>query len=483
MPKKVLFVTGKLAAPLLRETLARAKPDFAYEVAVMKITVAALMTPEWIARFLEPPPDTDLILLPGRVQGDEKLLEARFGIRTEKGPRDLREIPQYFGLAAVRGDYGAYDIQILAEIHNAARLSVEQILERAAYYRASGADVIDVGCTPGETFRHLAEAVRALKAEGYRVSIDTFDENEIRTAVAAGAELVLSVNGTNLDVARGLGATVVVIPDFDGGLDTLERNIEALERWGVRYIVDPILEPIGFGFAESLHRYHEVRRRFPHAEMLMGTANITELTDADTTGTTALLLGYCQELGIRHILTTEDAPWARGAVREADIARRLMHYAVERRSLPKRVDPRLVTVKDPEVIAYTEAELRALQAQLKDLNYRIFTDRERIYVFNAERFVVGTDIGEIFAQLDVHEAMHAFYLGKELMKARLAITLGKTYRQEGELAWGYLTPPEDASSEHVQADRERRLAAARERADRRRAARRKRVAGAEDDEG
>ena len=50
------------------------------------------------------------------------------------------------------------------------------------------------------------------------------------------------------------------------------------------------------------------------------------------------------------------------------------------------------------------------------------------------------------------EATHAFYLGRELMKAKLAITLGKTYRQEGALAWGYLTPPDDVKSEHVQAD-------------------------------
>jgi hypothetical protein len=35
------------------------------------------------------------------------------------------------------------------------------------------------------------------------------------------------------------------------------------------------------------------------------------------------------------------------------------------------------------------------------------------------------------------------------MKARLAITLGKTYRQEGALSWGYLTPPDDIKSEHV----------------------------------
>ena len=53
----------------------------------------------------------------------------------------------------------------------------------------------------------------------------------------------------------------------------------------------------------------------------------------------------------------------------------------------------------------------------------------------------------------VHEnssiASHAFYLGRELLKARLAITLGKTYRQEGALRWGYLTPPDDIKSEHV----------------------------------
>jgi hypothetical protein len=50
----------------------------------------------------------------------------------------------------------------------------------------------------------------------------------------------------------------------------------------------------------------------------------------------------------------------------------------------------------------------------------------------------------------VQEPTHAFYLGKELARASLAMTLGKTYRQEGALAWGYLTPADDARSEHVQ---------------------------------
>jgi hypothetical protein len=141
--------------------------------------------------------------------------------------------------------------------------------------------------------------------------------------------------------------------------------------------------------------------------------------------------------------------WARGAVREADIARRLMHHAVTNRTVPKHIDDRLVTVKDPKILEYSQTELRALQKQLTDGNFRIFTDREGITVLNNEKFVRGTDIQSMFEELDVEEATHAFYLGKELAKAKLAIVLGKTYRQEGALSWGYLTPPDDPRAEHV----------------------------------
>jgi hypothetical protein len=162
-----------------------------------------------------------------------------------------------------------------------------------------------------------------------------------------------------------------------------------------------------------------------------------------------MLIAVCQELGVRAVLTTEVIPWARGAVREIDVARRLMHYAVTQRTIPKAVDERLVTVKDPVVLTFTQAELRSLQARLTDPNYRIFADREGITVLNSERFVRGTDIQQIFAQLEVREATHAFYMGKELARASLAMSLGKTYRQEGALSWGYLTPPDEASVEHV----------------------------------
>jgi hypothetical protein len=125
-----------------------------------------------------------------------------------------------------------------------------------------------------------------------------------------------------------------------------------------------------------------------------------------------------------------------------------MHHAITHRTLPKSVDDRLVTIKDPRILTYSEAELRELQSQVKDPNFRIFADRESITVFNHRLFVRGTTIQEIFDQLGVNEASHAFYLGKELARASLAVSLGKTYRQEGQLNWGYLTPPEDANREH-----------------------------------
>ena len=288
-----------------------------------------------------------------------------------------------------------------------------------------------------------------------RVSVDTFDTGEIRRAVAAGAELVLSVNSSNIEVARdlsGSGARVVVVPDLGGPLETLEPSLEKLTRWSIPYLIDPILEPIGLGFMASLERYAEVRRRYPEAEMLMGIGNLTELTAADSTGVNAMLIAVCQELRVRAVLTTEVIPWARGSVREVDVARRLMHYAVTQHTIPKGVDDRLVTTKDPAVLAFTEAELRALQQDITDPNFRIFTDREAITILNSEQFIRTTDvrnIGDLFTKLGVSEPTHAFYLGKELARASLAVTLGKTYRQEGTLSWGYLTPPDDAPAEHV----------------------------------
>src|ERR671925_1279888 len=440
MADRYLFVTGKLAAPALRDTLRRAELPFDYDVAVMKITVAALMTSDWIARRLEVPPGVTRIMIPGLCQGDPVVLSERFDLAAEKGPADLKRLPAFFGQADARSRYGERDVRVFAEINNVPHLDRERIVEMAGYYRDAGADVIDLGLSLDRNW--LAEGpgvIAELKQRGFTLSIDTLDPDQILMADAAGVDYVLSLNGHNRHVAQQLRATPVVIPDTPDDIDSLDATIAHLRELGKPFLADPIIEPIGSGFAASLRRYLEVRRRHPDVEMFMGIGNLTELTEADTTGVTALLLGFCQELGIRNVLTTEVIEWARGAVREAVLAARLMHYAQERGTPPKHIDGRLLTVKDEDFRPYAEAELRELHAQVTDPNFRIFVDADWIYVFNADRFVKGTDFNEIFDQLGVDEPTHAFYLGKELMKATIARALRKNYRQESPLDWGYMT--------------------------------------------
>ena len=432
-------------------------PEFPYEVSVLRITVAALMTTAWIAKHLTDVVGVDRIVIPGLCEGDVREIEDRWAVKAEKGPADLRDLPEHFGQQALREEYGAHDIRIFAEINNVPYLPREEVVRLAEYYRGSGADVIDLGCSLDRKFDDVGDVVSLLRARGFTLSIDTLDPDEILAADRAGVDYVLSLNGQNLDVAREIRATPVLIPDSPQDLGTLDRAVDRLETLGRPYILDPVIEPVGFGFAAGLDRYVQVRARYPAAEMLMGIGNITELTDADTTGMNALLIGFCQELGIRHVLTTEVIPWARGAVREVDVARQLMYAARRRGILPKRIDDRLLTIKDSRPKTYTEPELRALHQAITDPNFRIATTRDAIYVFNNRLFVSGTDIQALFDQLGVEDPGHAFYLGRELMKARLALQLGKTYVQEQPLRWGYLTPErEDTPHRRVRIEGRRR---------------------------
>jgi len=444
------FVTGRLAETSLREVLAQLAPaaGFQYSIDVLGITVAALMTTDWIAPRLRVPSAAGRVMLPGYCQGDLAKVEAAAGVPAERGPRDLRRLPEHFGRKALdREGYGQHSIEILAEINHAPRLQLKEILAEAARLKAEGADVIDVGCEPGDAWPEVGEAVRALIDQGHRVSIDSMNPLEIVAAARAGAELVLSVNATNRAHAADWGCEVVAIPDVLETLGGLEDTLELLDRQNVRYRIDPVLEPIGFGFAASLGRYSEVRRRYPAAEMMMGIGNITELTDADSAAINVVLLGFCQEVGIRSVLTTEVINWARSSVAECNLARKLVHYAVTQKVLPKHVEPQLVMLRDPEPLAHGNEALERLAATIKDHNYRIFAEGGEVHAVSANLHLASRDPFELFERLLAAapkpiDAGHAFYLGYEMAKAVTALTLAKDYRQDEALDWGLLTVEE-----------------------------------------
>ncbi len=443
---RLLFVTGKLAEASLRRTLEELAPraGFDYCVAVLPITVAALATTPWIARHLTVPEGIDRIVLPGLCRGDLQPLQAMAAV--ERGPADLRDLPDYFQLAKKgEREYGQYDIAIIAEINGAPRLHCDDLVAQALALKSDGADLVDLGCDPGSTWTGVGDAVRALRDLGLRVSVDSFNPFEVESAVAAGAELVLSVNGGNVSAARSWGCEVVALPDDLASLAGLDETIEKLEGWGVKYRIDPVIEPIGFGFAASLGRYLEVRRRYPKAEMMMGVGNLTELTDADSAGINVVLLGFCQELGIRSVLTTQVINWCRSCVRELDLARRLVYHACVHRALPKHLEPNLVALRDPRLRVHGETTLAELASHITDRNFRLFAERGLLHVLSGAMYLRGDDPFELFARMREGaeiDASHAFYLGYEMAKAAIALALGKNYTQDRALSWGYLTVDE-----------------------------------------
>jgi dihydropteroate synthase-like protein len=446
MPENILFLTGKLAENSLHKVLAGMRPArFDYQVAQLGISVAALMTPEFIARRLPDARGADRIVLPGLCRGDLAPLQKKYGVPVNLGPEDLKDLPQYFGRGGKEPDLSNYDVKIFAEIVDAPQLLVEDICARAERYRVQGANVIDLGCLPNTPFPHMEEAVQALKAAGFQVSVDSMQPEELLRGGRAGADYLLSLTEKTLWIADEVAATPVLIPARPGSLPSLYRAILAMRKKGKSFIADPILDPIPFGLAESIVRYHKLRKKYPDIQIMMGVGNLTELTDADTTGINAMLFGIIAELKLNAVLTTSVSPHACNAVGEADVARRVMFAAHEDRRLPRDYSSGLLGLHDRRPFPYTEAEIVELAAKVKDPSFRIQVSEKGVHIYNRDGLFCDIDPFRLYPRLKVEDdASHAFYLGVELARAQIAWQLKKRYSQDEELVWGCSTSEPDA---------------------------------------
>lgn len=440
MAKKILFLTGKLAEPSVHKVLQDLAPlPFEYQVHQLGVSVAALMTDKMIGRRLKPETyqDFDEIIVPGRCRGDLEALSLELGIKVTRGPEEIKDLPLHFGKQRKQPDLSRYDVNIFAEIVDAPQRDIESLLMRARYYADNGADVIDIGCLPQEPFPHLEEAIQALHNEGLKVSVDSLSIPDLQRAATAGVDFLLSLTEDTIDLAKETDAVPILVPAEPGSLASLEQAMEAMDKIGKPWIADPILDPIHFGFTDSIVRYHELRRKYPDAPIMMGVGNLTELTDADTSGINAVLFGMISELNVNCVLATEVSPHARRAIREADVARRMMYAAKQDNSLPRDFTGDLMISHERRPFLDTAEEIHQLAKIIKDPNYRIKVAREGIFMFNRDGIVQDIDPFEFYPHLSVeNDPGHAFYLGVELARAEVAWQLGKRYTQDEDLQWG-----------------------------------------------
>ena len=441
MNEHIVFLTGKLAKISLEKVLSdiSSKNHFTYEVIDIGVNVAALASVNIIIKKLDLK-DISIatrVIIPGRCRGEIKDLEKFFGKDCIRGPEELKDIPSFLGLQGKDLDLSKYDTKIIGEITEAPNMSVKQIIKQANNYKKDGADIIDIGCLPSTEFPHLTETIQELKNQKFMVSVDSLDEKNLLTGAKAGADFLLSLQEKSIWIMDEVDAIPIIIPDYPREEKKFFRLVEKLLKDEKEFIADSILEPINFGFTDSIVRYHNFRKNFPSVEIMMGIGNLTELTHADTAGMNALLFGIASELEINYALCTQVSEHCNKAIIEGNFARRIMHTTKTYSMPPKDISNKLLNLHERKPFPYSTKELKEMWSNVKDKNYRIYVNKDGIHVFNNKKLYTEQDAAEFYQHLDIkNDDGHAYYLGMELARAEIAFLLGKRYDQDEILKWG-----------------------------------------------
>ncbi|MAQ72808.1 MAG: dihydropteroate synthase [Gammaproteobacteria bacterium] len=444
LKEKILFITGRLAERSLKRVLDEmGKIPFEYEIRNLNINVASLLTTQMIERRIGDISSFDRVIIPGKARGDLSELSKKLNVDFFRGPDELKDLPNLFGKESLKHDLSQYEVSIFAEITDAPNMSLEEIVKQANFYRDNGADVIDIGCLPNIKFNHLEEVVKELKHLDFYVSIDSHDDKELIRGGKAGADYLLSIKSDNFHILDEVDSYPILIP-LDGKLDELYKVIDKCIEQKRTFIADSILDPINYGFTESIVRYAKLRKKYPDIDMMMGTGNLTELSHADTTGITLMLMGIISELKIHHILTTQVSDHCKTVIKETDIARRILYASRVSNTTPKHISNNLLTTHEDKPFKFSYDEVLELSKDIKDPSYRIMVTDKGIHVFNRDGFKTAYDPYDFFKNLDVgDDSGHAFYLGVELARAQIAHQLGKFYSQDEELSWGCLVEKDE----------------------------------------
>ncbi len=516
---KVLLITGTLAEDMVKRYSKESSVET--EVVALKIPVAAFLTPQTIVCALK---NMDVrsfnqILVPGLVRGDTSEISKAFGVPAFKGPRYAADLPtvldslceiqlstvvpacdslrekleqkalqeielaeqnreellkkpgsMLIGNLAIGKDF---PMRVMAEIVDAALMEDDEIQRLAKRFVEVGAHIVDVGMVAGtsnpENAAHIVKAVKAVV--DVPVSIDTLNPEEIKAAVLAGADMILSADAGNIEeiapFAKNLPTVVIPTNQQEGyfpkkaqeRVELLEQLVAKAKSLGFTKVLgDLILEPSNV--LESLVAFREFANRNPVVPLFVGVSNVTELFDADSMGLNALLTRLSAEVDASIILATEKSVKAKGTVQEEVAASKMMFLAKKRGSVPKDLGIDLLVLKDKrhleepynreiEEWANVIAVNGKTEPSVMDERgiFRIAVDHEEGCIV-AMRFasaemdkpaeiLKGKTAEGIYGRIVglglVSRLDHAAYLGSELAKAEIALQTGKEYIQDNEL--------------------------------------------------
>ncbi|MDR2203729.1 MAG: dihydropteroate synthase-like protein [Nitrososphaerota archaeon] len=513
---KVLLVTGRLAQDIVKNYAQQA--NIVTEVVALNVPVAAFLNSETIITGLKNHNlhDIDMILTPGLSHGDTHVITKTLGVPVFKGSRyaaDLPTVLEAIDKVALSTTIPACDLlrdtliekalkeieaieqnnaellkhpssmliknlaigknfpmRVMAEIVDAALMSDEEIQFLAKKFASQGANIIDVGMIAGKSNpENAARIVKAVKTVvDLPVSIDTLDPKEIKAAVSAGVDLILSADAGNIDqlAVFATNIPVVIIPtnQCEGHfpkkaqerVQLTEELIVKAKKLGFRNILaDLILEPLNV--LESFIAFKEFGIRNPDVPLFVGVANVTELFDADSVGINALLAQLSAEIDASIMLATEKSTKAKGTVHEEVVAAKMMYLAKKRASVPKDLGLDLLILKDKRsceelydvtleqksiiTLATDEtmtSELDSvgmfkitLDRKNNDIIALLFTDVSMTKPINIIKGKTAKNIYTKIIQLQLVTRLdHAAYLGSELEKAEIALRIGKAYIQD-----------------------------------------------------
>jgi len=483
---KALLITGKLAYPIVKEVAKKIK-NVKAEVKALNYPVASLMSVQYILENIKNDnlKDFDIIVLPGLVFGDAKIIEEETGIKTVKGTENAWDLPLVFDalnqgielstvypadkiLGKIRTEKVLKTLEEIEEKQEVAfeqgikiplrpppfrvfleldpTWSIERILEEIERTKEF-VDIYVIGFPVGhDDLDDVRNKIRKAKDSGVIVGIDSDSPREMIEGIKEGADFVFNINEVNykkLEEVKNKAAFVVAPFNVENKSEIVIKLTKILSSKGfTKLILDAVLSPPLQGMVDSFIEYKRIREALPQYPLLMGTLNVTELVDADSHGMNALLTAIAGELGISCLLTMEKGKtrWSSWEIKEAS---KMVSVSLIQKRAPKDLGVDLLILKDKVRYKEEEEELKdfitvehnepemdsAGFAKISLVNGKIaltFYGKDKITLVGDEALSIGR---ELVKRVNISK-QHAVYIGYELAKAEIARNLDKNYIQD-----------------------------------------------------